>query len=107
MATVSNPHDNQRGPDRTPAGYHSAGGVPWPQPLVGTDKVAAADLRQAVIQAFPSGETMMGTIAEEWVKQGIQEGLQQGLPKGSGLAAEAAVAAAFWGIARMGGGAAG
>ena len=49
----------------------------------GTDKINAEDLRKAVETALPeTGGTVMPTIAEKWIEQGIQQGIQQGTLQG-------------------------
>lgn len=44
--------------------------------------VTREDVRKAVDQAFPEGDELMATIAEQWVEQGLQQGLRQGLQQG-------------------------
>jgi len=36
------------------------------------------ELRAAVVESFAQGETIMPTIAERWVEEGLQQGLRQG-----------------------------
>jgi predicted transposase/invertase (TIGR01784 family) len=52
----------------------------------GTSKINDEELWKAVATAFPKGEALVGTIAEQWVEQGKQlglaEGEQLGLKKG-------------------------
>jgi predicted transposase/invertase (TIGR01784 family) len=44
--------------------------------------IDVADVRKALEEAVPEGDVLMGTIAEEWIKQGKEQGLQQGLQQG-------------------------
>lgn len=48
----------------------------------GSDTMTEADLRQSMEKHWPEGVTVMSTIAEGWVEQGMQKGLSQGLSQG-------------------------
>jgi plasmid replication initiation protein len=44
-----------------------------------SDRVGAAELREALDEAFPDqGEKIMSTLAERWIDEGKRQGLQQG-----------------------------
>jgi predicted transposase/invertase (TIGR01784 family) len=44
--------------------------------------ITPEEMRKAVDQAFPEGDELMATIAEQWVEQGMKQGLQQGMQQG-------------------------
>jgi len=55
----------------------------------GTDQLGAQELMQAVARALPEeGGTLMPTIAEQWIEEGIQRGREEGLMNGLALALE-------------------
>jgi len=47
-----------------------------------TNTVTEEQLWKALETVFPEGESLMGTIAEKWVEQGLQRGRQEGLQQG-------------------------
>jgi len=48
-----------------------------------TDQIQPEDLRKALDATFPKeGDTLMPTIAEQWIKEGEKRGLQRGLQRG-------------------------
>ena len=49
---------------------------------VGARRITPQDLREAVDQAFPEGDELMATIAEQWVEQGLKRGMEQGMQQG-------------------------
>lgn len=49
---------------------------------VGAKHVTPEHLREAVDQAFPEGDEIMATVAEQWVEQGMKRGWQQGMEQG-------------------------
>lgn len=49
---------------------------------VGARRITPQDLREAVDQAFPEGDELMATLAEQWVEQGLKQGMQQGMQQG-------------------------
>lgn len=49
---------------------------------VATEKVSREELQQAMLTQGSRGEQLMGTIAQEYIREGIQIGLEQGLEKG-------------------------
>ncbi|MCB0048451.1 MAG: hypothetical protein KDE24_02760, partial [Caldilinea sp.] len=44
--------------------------------------IGIADVRTAIEEIAPEGESLMGTIAQEWLQQGLQEGEQRGEQRG-------------------------
>jgi len=49
----------------------------------GTDQLGAQELMQAVAQALPEeGGTLMPTIAEQWIEEGIRRGREEGIQRG-------------------------
>ena len=52
-----------------------------------TDKITETDINDIIIKTLPQGgDTIMPTLAEKWIKEGIergrQEGIQEGIQKG-------------------------
>ncbi|HRQ37627.1 MAG TPA: Rpn family recombination-promoting nuclease/putative transposase [Chloroflexota bacterium] len=47
-----------------------------------TNRVSREELEQALLTQGTPGEKLMGTIADEYIKQGVQQGLKQGLEQG-------------------------
>ena len=50
--------------------------------ITGSSTITEADLREAMEERWPEGVTIMTTIADNWVRQGIQQGMQQGIQEG-------------------------
>lgn len=54
--------------------------------ITGSDTMTEADLRQSMEKHWPEGVTVMSTIAERWIEQGVQKGIgigvQQGMQQG-------------------------
>ena len=49
----------------------------------GTDQLGAQELMQAVARALPEeGGTLMPTIAEQWIEEGIRRGREEGIQRG-------------------------
>ncbi|MDW8316396.1 MAG: Rpn family recombination-promoting nuclease/putative transposase [Anaerolineae bacterium] len=48
----------------------------------GSTTMTEADLRDAMEQHWPEGVTIMATIADNWLRQGIQQGILQGRREG-------------------------
>jgi predicted transposase YdaD len=44
--------------------------------------IDAEDVRKAFEEVVVEGDVLMGTIAQEWVRQGLEQGLQQGEQRG-------------------------
>ncbi|MCB0238711.1 MAG: Rpn family recombination-promoting nuclease/putative transposase [Anaerolineae bacterium] len=47
--------------------------------VTGSSTITEVNLRAALEQQWPEGVTMMSTIAENWIQQGIQQGRRQGM----------------------------
>ena len=47
-----------------------------------TEKVSREQLQQVLLQQSPQGEKLMGTIAQEYIREGIEQGIEQGEARG-------------------------
>jgi hypothetical protein len=48
-----------------------------------TDKINEQDIKELLTKKVPQGgDTIMPTIAEKWIQQGMQQGLEQGIQQG-------------------------
>jgi len=45
-------------------------------------RISAEDVRAAIQTVAPEGDVMIGTIAQEWLLQGLQQGEQRGEQRG-------------------------
>ncbi|MGA1865117.1 MAG: Rpn family recombination-promoting nuclease/putative transposase [bacterium] len=48
-----------------------------------TDKISEQDIEEIITKTWPQGgDTLMPTIAEKWIQQGMQQGIEQGMQQG-------------------------
>lgn len=50
--------------------------------ITGSSTITEADLQESMEEHWPEGVTIMATIADNWLRQGMQQGMQQGLQQG-------------------------